>query len=102
MLLGAHTVGNFVDGEDVQPRVARRVFLEDFRGVVGTAVVGDPYVPLPLVFLRQHRIEGGADSLRLVAGRNQDAHVRFGLHVGLSVAHRAEGAVEPHQEDYVE
>ena len=102
VLLGAYPFGNVLNGEDMQPRVARRIFREDFRGVVRTAVVGDPYVPLAVIFLRKHRIEGGADAGRLVAGRNQDTHVGLGLHVGLAVAYRTEGAEKAHQEGYVE
>ena len=51
VLLGAHPLGNFLDGEHVEPRVTGGVFGQDFRGVVVAAVVGDPDVPLPVVVL---------------------------------------------------
>ena len=102
MLLGAHAFGNVVNPEDMEPRVAGGIFGQNLRGVVGAAVVGDPDVPLAIVVLCQDGIQRVADAGRLVACGNQDAHARFGLYVGGPCTHGAEGAVEPHQEDYVE
>ena len=102
MLFGAHPFGDFRDGEDVQARVALGIFREDFGGVVGAAVVGDPDVPLARVVLGEDGVEGGPDAGRFVTGGDQDAHVGLGFHVGFPEAHVPQGAVEPHLQDYVE
>ena len=102
MLLGAHPLGDFVDGEHMQARIPGGIFREDFRGIVGTTVVGDPNLPLARVVLRQDRVERPPDTRRFVAGRNKHAHVRLGFHIGLSEAHDPEGTEEPHLEAYVE
>ena len=96
VLFGAHPFGDFRDGEDVQARVALGIFREDFGGVVGAAVVGDPDVPLARVVLGEDGVEGGPDAGRFVTGGDQDAHVGLGFHVGFPEAHVPQGAVEPH------